>query len=136
MPESAVLLTHYLPMLLNGIMLVAITGLWFMWWRNAKRQRMVESMLADSARQLREATLHLQQAMELIDKSSGRTKPRQHKTSPSHVQNAPAAQEDTQITHMLNMQREGKPVEDISRTLGLPLNQVKLMLKLHASRAR
>jgi len=126
-------------MLLDGIMLVAITGLWLMWWLNAKRQHRVESMLADSAMQLREASHYLRQAMELIDKSSdrtsGRTKSQQRKTSPDPIQKTPAAQEDTQITHMLNMQREGKPVEDISRKLGLPLNQVKLMLKLHASRA-
>ncbi|OIO68429.1 MAG: hypothetical protein COW19_03800 [Zetaproteobacteria bacterium CG12_big_fil_rev_8_21_14_0_65_55_1124] len=122
-------------MLLNGIMLVAVAGLWFMWWLNAKRQRLVESMLADSARQLHEATLHLQQAMELINKSTDRAKPQQHKTTANHAQKAPAAQEETQIAQMLNMQGEGKPVEDISRRLGLPLNQVKLMLKLHANRA-
>ena len=136
MSESAALLSQYLPMLLDATMLVAVAGLWFMWWQNAKRQRRVESMLTDSTKQLHEASQHLQQAMELIEKSTHNTKPRQQKISAERTQNISADQEETQITRMLNLQREGKPVELISRAVGLPLNQVKLMLKLHACRTQ
>jgi len=121
-------------MLLDGTMLVAVAGLWLMWWLNAKRQRRVESMLADSTKQLHEASQHLQQAMELIEKSTNNTKPRQQKIGSERAQHISADQEETQITQMLNMQDEGKPVEHISRAVGLPLSQVKLMLKLHACR--
>ena len=134
MSEPAVLLSHYLPMLLDGVMLIAVTGLWLMWWRNAKRQRLVESMLADSVRQLHEASHHLQQAMELINKSTTSTKTPSHKASNRHVKKTPDVREDTQVAQMLNMQREGKPVENIATKLGLPPSQVRLMLKLHASR--
>jgi len=135
MPESADSLSQYLPMLLDGIMLLAIAGLWFVWGRNAKRQALVESMLADSAQQLHEATHHLQQAMELIHQSTDTQGQQIHRAGPDRVQKKSASREDSNIADMLNMQREGKPIEDISKHLGLPLSQVKLMLKLHANRA-
>jgi len=135
MPESVELSTRFLPMLLEGIMLIAIAGLWFMWWRNAKRQRLVESMLADSARQLQEATLHLQQAMQLINKSTDSARPRPKETRSRTAEKDDVAKKDARIEDMLSMQRDGRPVEDIARTLGLPLSQVRLMLKLHANRA-
>ncbi len=135
MSEFAEPLSQYLPMLLDGIMLVALAGLWFLWGHNAKRQRLVESMLADSAKQLHEATHHLQQAMELINQSTDRQGQQMHKTGPDRAQKKPASREDTKISDMLNMQREGKSIEDISKKIGLPLSQVKLMLKLHANRA-
>jgi len=135
MSEFTASLSQHLPMLLDGIMLFAIAGLWFVWGRNAERQRLVESMLADSAKQLHEATHHLQQAMELINQSTDSQRQHMHKTGPDRVQKKAASREDSNITDMLNMQREGKSIEDISKHLGLPLNQVKLVLKLQANRA-
>jgi len=120
----------------DGFMLVAIIGLWVHWVRNSKQQFYLQDMLADTSRQLREASVHLKEAMWAIhelkrkketaelDDTFGRTAPSQnmvHSTSG----NATA-------TQVLRMQREGHDVEKIARQLNTPPAQVRLLLKLHA----
>jgi len=125
-------ISTYFPMLLNSIMVAAIAGLWLAWWRNTKRHSQVEAMLVDSARQLQEASEHLEQAMAQINStpiqkevSHQRTA---HQEKTSTVASVPG---DARIAHMLRMQREGIPSEDIANKLNLPLSQVSLALKLH-----
>ena len=127
----------HLPMLLDGMMVVAIAGLWIVWWRNAKRQRHIEFMLADSTRQLQEASHHLRQAMAYINNTSKKKAASNQRTTDYHNEEKTLAtipvRGDTRVTQMLRMQREGMQAEDIANKLGLPLSQVRLALKLHAS---
>jgi len=124
------------PMVLDGIMVVAIAGLWIAWWRNVKRQRQVECMLADSARQLQEASQHLKLAMACINNSKKKVASHQGAESrrQKETQATMAVPGDAQIAQVLRMQHEGTPAEDIASRLNLPLSQIKLALKLHAAR--
>ncbi len=116
-------------------MLLSIAGLWLMWWRNARRQRLVESMLMDSAKQLNEASGHLQQAMELIKRFTDGTASSQHENASRHTENTAFSEEDIH-TRILAMRQAGETAEQMARELGFPLNQVKLILKLHDSKAK
>jgi len=124
-----------LPALLDGVMLLAIAGLWFMWWRNARRQHMLESMLIGSAKQLNEASVHLRQVMEHIRQLTDRTAPRQHKDGNKDMGQVSSSTEEDIHARILGMHQEGKAAENIAKKLGVPLGEVRLVLKLHATRA-
>ncbi len=119
-------------------MVIAIVGLWVAWMRNAKRQHRLQRMLADTSRQLQEASCHLEEAMLLIrelgqaknmvghDDTSGRA------ISPRGLSNHPAGG-DTTVAQVLRMRREGHDAEEIAAQLDTPPAQVRLLLKLHAA---
>jgi len=133
--KSMLFSTASLPMLLDGVMLLAIAGLWLMWWRNARRQRLVESMLMDSAKQLNEASGHLRQAMELIRHFSDGKASFQHENDSLHTRKTAFSEEDIHA-RILAMRQAGEAAEQMARELSLPLSQVKLILKLHDSRGK
>lgn len=136
-----------------------ITGvflLWLTWYRNGQRQYRLEQLLGETAQQLDEATRHLNQATIMIQQLQ---KQEEIKNSPTTSFEKPAAkvetvqrplkkeqiaepapanlppESSTQATMVLRMHREGEKPEAIAERLDIPLAQVKLLLKLYASKS-
>jgi hypothetical protein len=139
MPE---LFTPEIPpygIILDVLIIIVIAGLWMAWWRNLNRLQKTERLLANSIQQLEQASVQLKQAMDHIrafekEKRAGeeiRTK------NPPRKRPAPTANTsaDTVLAHTLRLQREGKSDEEIADSLSIPINQVRLMLKMHTTRA-
>ena len=136
MPESWLTL---LPVALNAVIIIAIVLLWIMWWRNARRQYHLNSMLVESSRQLTEASELLDQALAQIKELKQRDTKRPPSASQATAVGVPEKQEpDLEALHQLipNMERSGKSLEDIARDLELPLAHVRLLAKLYAEKTR
>jgi len=138
MPEYFLIPPNLYHMLFDGSMMLAIIGLWVMWLRSANRQRYVEAMLADTAKQLDKATFHLEQAMAHMRGVSEETHACE-KNEPLQPSDNPGMETAStlvasRVSRMLRMQREGESLEDMANKLGIPLAQVKLMQKLQATR--
>jgi len=148
-------LNEWLGLIIDVTLIIGVFCLWFIWYRNGKRQQKLEQLLVDTAQQLEEATMHLSLATSAIEQVQQQAKsaqapvqavmqepaPRMPITPPPAQgvsaqrlppQNLPP-QNSTQATMILRMQREGESEESIADRLDIPLAQVKLMLKLHAA---
>jgi hypothetical protein len=128
-------------LIIDACLIVGVLLLWLSWHRNGKRQQRLEQMLAQTAEQLEEAGRHLNQATQAIEHLKQQEKNQQVKATASVksaiVRNsgyaASLARDDSHISTILRMQREGESAEIIAGKLGIPLAQVRLMLKLHAA---
>jgi hypothetical protein len=125
--------------ILDVLIIIVIAGLWMAWWRNLNRLQKTERLLADSIQQLEQASTQLKQAMDHIrafeeEKRAGeeiRTKdPPRKRPTPTATASA-----DTVLARTLRLQREGKSDKEIAGSLSIPINQVRLMLKMHTTRA-
>ncbi len=148
-------LDQWLGLIIDAGLVLGFFFLWLSWHRNGKRQQQLEQLLGETAAQLEEATRHLSEATAAIQqlkqqehRSARRpasTRPASAKQTrteePSRVEQhiekqAPVtapAQNSTQATMILRMQREGESPQTIAERLDMPLAQVKLLLKLHAA---
>ena len=138
MSEYFLIPPNFYSMLFDGMMMLAIIGLWVMWLRSANRQQHVEAMLADTAKQLDEATFHLEQAMAHMHASNKKPHTRE-KNKPVQAldksdMETSSILEASHAARMLRMQREGESLEGIATRLGIPLAQVKLMQKLQVAK--
>lgn len=124
--------------ILDVLIIIAVAGLWMVWWRNLNRLQKTERLLADSIQQLEQASMQLKQTMDHIrvfeEKSAGeevRTK------NPPRKRPVPiaTASADIVLARTLRLQVEGKSDEEIADSLSIPINQVRLMLKMHSTRA-
>jgi len=146
MPDFSFLSAAEIAALLNMLMVIAIGGLWIMWGRGVRRQKQIETLLIATSEQLDEASRHLEGAMAHIQDVQ---------TRESHVANHPPAvklkvkekpssiksprkvrgPENSPVTSVLRMHREGYSPEDIAASQDIELAKVKLMLKLHECQA-
>jgi len=144
-------LHDWLGVILDAALTGAVFLLWLSWFRNGKRQQRLEQMLVETSIQLEEATRHLSQATEAIEhlKRHEPSRPSRREpaaaTVPAAAQQAThpgaeatqtsplPAQNSTQATMILRMQREGESPQTIAERLDMPLAQVKLLLKLNAA---
>lgn len=125
------------------VMLVAIMGMWLLWWRISRKQRAVETMLLEAAQELEVATSRLDEALEYIRRLKqamiAAPQAEQYESKVSLEEKRPTEETSRyeppsgQITQMLRMRREGKDIDAIAESLNLPKAQVKLLLKLHAA---
>jgi len=139
-------------LLIDIAVIAGLFALWLVWYRNGNRQKKLEQLLGETAHQLDEATQHLNQATLMIEQLKRQEeKPRteelaaRKEPAPKTVRKSPArAQEpatklppenSTQATMVLRMHREGEKPEAIADRLDIPLAQVKLLLKLYASKS-
>lgn len=139
-------------LLIDIAVIAGLFALWLVWYRNGNRQKKLEQLLAETARQLDEATQHLNQATLMIDQLKRQEeKPRSAepaayrepvqkpvRNSPARAQEPPVKlppENSTQATMVLRMHREGEEPEAIADRLDIPLAQVKLLLKLYASKS-
>ncbi len=117
-------------------MVAAVAALWVLWWRNTRRQRRIEAMLAGSSRQLHEATLLLEQAMSHIEaakeRETGADQTRQIRDAPKTASRQQSSAEKCRL--IPEMERAGKSQEEIARELNMPLGQVRLLSRLYAIR--
>ena len=142
-------MNEWLSLIIDIALLIGVFCLWFIWYRNGKRQQHMEQLLMDTAQQLEEASMHLSIATSAIEQiKKQENSPPQVRKSPEPIRpkraasvvsmERPSAQSvppenSTQATMILRMQREGESEEAIADRLNLPLAQVKLMLKLHTA---
>jgi hypothetical protein len=120
------------------LIIIAIVGLWISWWRNLNRFHNTELLLAKSIQQLEEASTQLKQSMEHIQalekkKYAGEGKLPENLSGKFHPANESASAEIT-LTQTLCLHRGGMSDEDIANNIGIPINQVRLILKMHAAK--
>ncbi len=125
--------------ILDVLIIIVVAGLWMAWWRNLNRLQKTERLLADSIQQLEQASARLKQAMDhiLAFEKEQRAGEEIRTKNPPGKRRAPTAgpSVDTVLSHTLRLQREGKSDKEIADNLSIPINQVRLMLKMHATRA-
>ncbi len=133
------------------VMLVALGGLWAMWWKTSRKQRAIEGLLAEAAQEIDRASLSLNEALLHIERikreqatdAKPRPAPRpeaapaapiapEPEPKPEAYQNAQNGQ-NSQTTQLLRMHREGQSEAEIASALSLPSAQVRLLLKLHGA---
>ncbi len=154
MPEY--LDNEMLPILLDAVLILAVIGLWVLWWGQIKQRQKIEGMLTEASTQLQEATLMLNQALVQIQDLQSRDRPEDAVSARSSKATEPVAEEQpgqkieekvqagvesqshasaniSQVAQMLRLQREGETPEKIARKLDLPLAQIKLMLMLQST---
>lgn len=150
MPETLIPEGLSFGMILDLLIVIAVVGLWLAWWRNLNRLKSTERLLAESIQELEQASSQLKLAMEHIRASEQekvekerREKMRAKRAAEAAAQQASALKDtttasaaspadDTVLVRTLLLQREGKSEEEIADTLKVPIDQVRLMLKMHS----
>lgn len=138
MPDFTAIGMNLPSVLFNALLLLAIVGLWTMWWRNLKHQRHIELLLSKSIQQLEEASNQLEQTMVHIRKSQNIDTDARH-PSPGYTSRistckSKRSDSDPLFHRILEMQSNGLSVEEIAAKVDLPLEQIRLMLKLRTAR--
>jgi exonuclease VII large subunit len=138
MPELSMLEIPPYGIILDVLIIMAVAGLWMAWWRNLNRLQKTERLLADSIQQLEQASTRLKQAMDhiLAFEKEKRAEEEIRTKNPPRKRRAPTAgsSSDTVLSRTLRLQRQGKSDNEIADNLSIPVNQVRLMLKMHATR--
>jgi len=140
MPDLSIAELPSFGVLIDALVILAITGLWLAWWRNLNRLHKTEILLAESIRQLDQASYQLKQALDHIralEKQERSGKEKQEAAKPVRKQAALDAEpsDNLVLVRTLHLQRQGKSDEEIAGSLSIPINQVRLMLKMHTTRA-
>ncbi|HKJ83555.1 MAG TPA: hypothetical protein VJ961_06010 [Mariprofundaceae bacterium] len=141
-------MADWINLLFDVVMLLAVSGMWLLWWRTSRKQRMIETMLLEASHELEVATSRLGESLEYIrrlkqESAVARPEPRgldervlvKRSIAPEaeYKQAKKESPPSGHITQMLRMRREGKEIDAIAEALNLPKAQVKLLLKLHAA---
>ena len=114
------------------LLIIAVAGLWIVWWRNLNSLHKTKLLLADSIRQLEEASTQLKQAMEHIRALEKEKRP-EHPSEKHHIPDADTSAE-TILMRTLRLHRDGVSDEEIAGSLNIPINQVHLILKMHTAK--
>lgn len=128
MPEM--ILPDSLPygIVFDALLIIAVAGLWIVWWRNLNSLHKTKLLLAASIRQLEEASAQLKQSMEHI-----RTLEKEKRPENPHTPDADSSAE-TILMRTLRLHRDGESDEKIAKSLNIPINQVHLILKMHTAK--
>lgn len=154
--------TDIFSMALDALMVVAITGLWVMWFLQAGQRKKVEKMLTQASSELQEATQLLDQVMkDLAQQKTGNERKKtssnkqlndalsdvgkqdhldiQSEVKPDgypQLDDADYKQEQrgeaAYSAQIMRLNREGLSPEAIAEKLDVPIAQIKLMLLLQA----
>jgi hypothetical protein len=139
MPELPMLEIPPYGIILDVLIILVIAGLWMTWWQNLNRLQKTERLLAESIQQLEQASTQLKQATDHIRafEKEQHAEEKIRTKNPPRKRPVPTASPstDTVLTRTLRLQRKGKSDEEIADTLSIPINQVRLMLKMHTTRA-
>ncbi len=138
---------------LDVLLVVAISGLWVVWFMQAGQRKKVEEMLLQASKELQEATALLDHVMtSLAEQKAAEMQPRQRPASEVKPKERPRRSEsyaspvnvpnrNSQLkregasnyaAQVMRLNREGLTAEKISEKLGVPIAQVRLMLLLQA----
>jgi hypothetical protein len=142
---------------LDALMVMAITGLWVMWFQQSAQRKKVESMLKDASEDLKAATQLLDQVMqsldmkELTEKASMKSnaeilqqrqvkqdKVQVHASSVMQPEKEEATLKEAQkakdktvdTAKIMRLSREGLGEQAIADQLKVPVAQVRLILLL------
>jgi cytoskeletal protein RodZ len=124
------------------VILVALGGLWSLWWKTSRKQRAIEGLLAEAAQEIDRASLSLNEALLHIERikreqaTAPKPKPAPRRAAAPRTpepEAKPETPQNSQVTQLLRMHREGQSEEAIASALALPSAQVKLLLKLHGA---
>lgn len=151
-----------LSMIFDGGLVIAILGLWVMWYQQAGQRKKVEAMLEHAALELQQATTLLDQVMAQLpalqkQQLDAVQKPVVAKkvTQRQKVVDKVSKQDQVNIgvqklkaslpksktqdanvsAQIMRLKREGLSMEAIAKHLGLPVAQVRLILLLQTSKA-
>ena len=149
-----------LNLVFNGVLVLAILGLWGLWFHQAGQRKKVETLLHQAASDLQQATTLLDQVMKQMQaQNQGETKrvatPKSennalstgeqamiarniHKLQtplPSKKKATPVKQEVNISAKVMRLKREGLDMPAIAKALRLPIAQVRLMLLLQTAKA-
>ncbi|MDQ6963693.1 MAG: hypothetical protein Q9M13_02095 [Mariprofundales bacterium] len=137
-------------LVIDGVMVIAMVGLWLLWLQGSRRQHAVELKLEAASAQLKEASAQLNALMPLLaEMTDPRPSPApasREVVAPQSVETQPKpkatkAKErsavdddgDARLARLLCLSREGATAEQIARQLDMPLAQVKLLLQVNSS---
>ncbi len=153
---------NMLSMIFDGGLVLAILGLWVMWYQQAGQRKKVEAMLEHASLELQQATTLLDQVMAQLpalqkqqldvapqpvaskqvrqDKQAIEKVSQQDQVNIS-VQKLKASlpkskfQDANVSAQIMRLKREGLSMEGIAKHLELPVAQVRLILLLQTSKA-
>ncbi|WP_038248901.1 DUF6115 domain-containing protein [Ghiorsea bivora] len=93
---------------LDALMIMAITGLWVMWFQQSAQRKKVESMLKDASEDLKAATQLLDQVMQSLDAQG--SKPKNTAQTPAEIlQQRQMKKDKVQVRKSPVVKKEGQP---------------------------
>jgi hypothetical protein len=139
---ASIAIPDWLNLAFDLVMLVALGGLWALGWKTSRKQRAIEGLLAEAAQEIDRASLSLNEALLHIERikreqvTAPKPKPAPRRTATPRApepEPKPEKPQNSQVTQLLRMHREGQSEEAIANALSLPSAQVRLLLKLHGA---
>ena len=117
---------------LDALMVMAITGLWVMWFQQSAQRKKVERMLKDASEDLKAATQLLDQVMHSLDMKES-TEKASMKSTAEILQQRQAKQDKVQVRHsptakeVVQTKEEKTTVEDVHKQKGKTVDTAKIM---------
>jgi len=118
---------------LDALMVMAITGLWVMWFQQSAQRKKVESMLKDASEDLKAATQLLDQVMHSLDLKKESTEKSSMKNTTEILQQRQAKQDKVQVRHssaakeVVQLNEEKTMLEDVHKQKGKTVDTAKIM---------
>ncbi len=100
---------------LDALMVMAITGLWVMWFQQSAQRKKVERMLKDASEDLKAATQLLDQVMHSLDMKES-TEKASMKSTAEILQQRQAKQDKVQVRHSPTAKEVVQPNEERTMT--------------------
>ena len=117
---------------LDALMVMAIAGLWVMWFQQSAQRKKVERMLKDASEDLKDATQLLDQVMHSLDMKES-TEKASMKSTAEILQQRQAKQDKVQVRHsttakeVVQTKEEKTTVEDVYKQKGKTVDTAKIM---------
>ena len=117
---------------LDALMVMAIAGLWVMWFQQSAQRKKVERMLKDASEDLKAATQLLDQVMHSLDMKES-TEKASMKSTAEILQQRQAKQDKVQVRHsttakeVVQTKEEKTTVEDVHKQKGKTVDTAKIM---------
>ncbi len=117
---------------LDALMVMAITGLWVMWFQQSAQRKKVERMLKDASEDLKAATQLLDQVMHSLDMKES-TEKASMKSTAEILQQRQVKQDKVQVQHpptakeVVQTKEEKTTVEDVHKQKGKTVDTAKIM---------
>ena len=117
---------------LDALMVMAIAGLWVMWFQQSAQRKKVERMLKDASEDLKDATQLLDQVMHSLDMKES-TEKASMKSTAEILQQRQAKQDKVQVRHsttakeVVQTKEEKTTVEDVHKQKGKTVDTAKIM---------
>ena len=117
---------------LDALMVMAIAGLWVMWFQQSAQRKKVERMLKDASEDLKAATQLLDQVMHSLDMKES-TEKASMKSTAEILQQRQAKQDKVQVRHPSAVKAVEQPkkekiaIKEAQKLKGKPVDTAKIM---------